>query len=87
VAEVVGLETALDLEHYMPYYKKMEQMTELLKAMQERMETQIGSLASKMNANQAKTDVNQVKTNPTLKEIRASEVHLQEKMLAKWKPR
>jgi hypothetical protein len=62
-------------------------MTELLKAMQERTETQIGSLASKTDANQAKTDINQVKTNATLKEIRASREYLQEEMLAKWMPR
>jgi hypothetical protein len=37
----------------------MEQMTELLKVMQEIMETQIGSLASWMNIHQAKTDTNQ----------------------------
>jgi chaperonin cofactor prefoldin len=49
------LETALDLERYTAIQQqKMEQMTELLKAMEERMETQIGSLACKMDANQAK---------------------------------
>jgi predicted RNase H-like nuclease (RuvC/YqgF family) len=39
----------------------MEQIMELLKAMQERMETQIGSLASKMDANQAEMEAMQQK--------------------------
>jgi fructose/tagatose bisphosphate aldolase len=37
----------------------MEQMTELLKAMQVMVETQIGSLASRMDTHEAKTDANQ----------------------------
>jgi hypothetical protein len=37
----------------------MEQMTKLLKAMQEMIETLIGSLASKMDTNQAKSDTKQ----------------------------
>jgi hypothetical protein len=41
--------------------QKTEQMMELLKAMQERMETEIGSLASKMDTNQAKIDANLAK--------------------------
>jgi hypothetical protein len=44
-----------------PYYKKMELMTELLKAMQERMERQIGSPASKMDANHAEIKAMQKK--------------------------
>jgi hypothetical protein len=54
VSEVDGLETALDLDHYTAMLQKKEQMTELLKAMQEIMETQRGSLTSQMDMNQAK---------------------------------
>jgi hypothetical protein len=42
VSELVGLGTALDLDRYA---KEMEQMMDPLKAMQEIMETQIGSIA------------------------------------------
>jgi hypothetical protein len=55
-------ETALDLDHYTAILTKKEQLTELLKAMQE-----------KMDANQAKTDIN-------LKEMK-------EEMLAKMEVR
>jgi hypothetical protein len=55
----------------------MEQMTEVLKAKQEMMETQIGSLASqmdtnqakKMDANQAEMKVNQAKMDADLREM------------------
>jgi hypothetical protein len=39
----------------------MEQMIELLKVTQERMETQIGSLAYRMDANQTEMRTNQAK--------------------------
>jgi hypothetical protein len=48
-------------------------MTELLKAMQEMMETQVGSLASWMEA----------KTDAHLKEIRADQELVKDEMLAK----
>jgi hypothetical protein len=46
-----------------PCYKKMEQMMELLKTMQERMETQKGSLASKMDASHAEMKAMQQNTD------------------------
>jgi hypothetical protein len=51
----------------------MEQMMDLLKAMQEMMEACIGSPASKMetkmDANQAKMDAKRAKMNATLQEV------------------
>jgi hypothetical protein len=41
VSEVVGFETALVLDRYSAILKKMEQRPELLKTMQEMMETHI----------------------------------------------
>jgi hypothetical protein len=56
------LKTALDLDCYTAIQqKKMEQMSELLKAMQERVETQIGSLACKMDTSQAEMKATQPK--------------------------
>jgi hypothetical protein len=53
----------------------MEQMTEFLKAMQEMMETQRGSLASKMDTNQAQIVASQewmiAKTDGWLEEMKA----------------
>jgi hypothetical protein len=66
VPEVVGLETALDLVRYTATLQKWK-MTELLIAMQEIMETQIGSLASQMDNNQVEIKVNQAKTNADLR--------------------
>jgi hypothetical protein len=59
VSESVGLQTALDPDRYSAILQKMEQMTELLRAMQLMMETQIGYLASGMEILEAKTDANQ----------------------------
>jgi hypothetical protein len=61
VSEVVGLESALYFDRYTAILQKMEQMAELRKAMQERMETQIGSEASKMDASQAEMKIMQKK--------------------------
>jgi NADH:ubiquinone oxidoreductase subunit D len=58
VPEVVGLETALDLDSLYRHTAKVEQMTEHLKVVQEKMDANLKEIKN-MKTNQAKAEANQ----------------------------